>query len=124
VAFRSGWYAAVLVGACAAAPPPLRLAESVGTECLREQWCVVGLVVDDATGRPIRGAAVLMPRTPCGAVTDSTGTFNLTCSAPPSDTLRVRALAYVELRHEVRIRTGRQYAAQIRLKAAPLKTEF
>jgi hypothetical protein len=121
VAFRSVW-CAVLLAACAAAPPPpLRLVERPGTttDCLPEQWCVIGSVVDDATSRPIRNAQVLMLRTGCIAATDSTGTFNLTCSEPPSDTVGVRAIGYVVLRHDVRIRAGHQYVAQIRLKPAP-----
>jgi hypothetical protein len=79
----------------------------------------MGSVVDDPTSRPIRGAQVLMLRTGCGALTDSTGTFSLTCSEPPSNTVDVRAIGYVVLRHDVRIRAGRQYVAQIRLKPAP-----
>jgi len=110
----------IMGGAGAACATTFRFDENrpTTTECRAPNWCVAGTVMDDFSGAPVAGAQVLISRTPCGAVADSTGGFTLVCSVVPGDTLVARGLGYETLRRAVTIIPGRHYMARIRLQRA------
>ena len=114
----SRWVVLLLGGAGAACATTFSFDEnrSTATECRAPNWCVAGTVMDDSSGAPIPGAQVIISRTPCGAVADSTGRFTLVCSVVPGDTLVARGIGYESLRRAVTIIQGRYYVARIRLQ--------
>lgn len=80
-----------------------------------------GTVWDDSTGQPIENVQVLIQRTACGTLADSTGHFRIECSELPGDTLIVGFIGYQAIRWPVRIMPGRHYIVDISLKRVPAR---
>jgi outer membrane receptor protein involved in Fe transport len=61
---------------------------------------LVGLVVDDASGRPIEGASITLAGQQVGATTDADGYFSVQGARPGTVAVRFEAPGYVTLNEE------------------------
>lgn len=84
-----GVAAALAVAASAAVSAPFLPAQEAGGT-----GQLMGLVIDDATGRPVAGARITVRGSRAAAVADSTGRFLLTRLPPGAATLEVVARGY------------------------------
>lgn len=67
---------------------------------------LVGQVVNAATGAPVDGAFVSSVGTGFGAITDSTGNFNIPSARAGIDTIEVRFIGYEPSRTEISLEPG------------------
>jgi hypothetical protein len=72
----------------------------------RELAVLVGQVVSAATGAPIDGAVVSSVGSGFGAITDSTGNFNIPRAYAGTDTIEVRFIGYEPSRTEISLEAG------------------
>jgi hypothetical protein len=72
----------------------------------RELAVLVGQVVSAATGAPIDGAVVSSVGSGFGAITDSTGNFNIPQAYAGTDTIEVRFIGYEPSRTEISLEAG------------------
>jgi hypothetical protein len=104
------WIAAFFVAAASLAPASLR-AQQPGTTT-----GLVGAVVDQATGAPVRGALVAIGERGPRAITDSLGIFRVSAATPGPVTVSVRAFGYQNLELAATIAPGSPF---LRLEMAP-----
>ncbi|HSJ26353.1 MAG TPA: SusC/RagA family TonB-linked outer membrane protein [Longimicrobiales bacterium] len=82
---------------------------------------VTGLVQDQASGRPLPGAQVVVDNTTLGAVTNDQGRFLLTNVPAGSQTVRVVSLGYETQTQAVTVEAGRTATVNFRLTQTALQ---
>ncbi|MBA3671132.1 MAG: TonB-dependent receptor [Gemmatimonadaceae bacterium] len=82
---------------------------------------VTGTVVEDVTGQPLAGVAVLLVATGRGALTDDAGRFALADVPAGAYTLRAQQLGYATVELPVEIRGGVTRALSLRLVVSAVR---
>lgn len=87
----------------------------------QSQGSVKGVVIDRATGKPIRGVNIILVGTTRGTATDDSGKFWIRIPAGTKQVLEVSIVGYTKEAYDTQVREGQELNVEIKLDVQPVQ---